>query len=246
LNRFSVSHESSSAFSRLDLHDIAAHLIETAGKAVPVVVGLDVRKRRLKLKLALLELAEDGFDRPACCGHFTDLLAQCVLPAPDIVQPFPQVDALIAAPLECGALLRIGQPRQKRCHRLFGVGLAEVRAGRVEIGLIFLDFRERKADVSEARLQVLDILASPRGSARLQHRSHGHEQCEGGSEADRGLLRQRQCCEQLRRLVQIEADSLSAATAAARKKAIQASMSNTPPHSHFRRRRQGLVDPADV
>jgi len=119
--------------SGLKRRGLLVELLQRIDEVVVVVVGLDLVERAGELALAILQLLEHRFDGAALFGDFADLLAQRLLAAADVLQPFLHVDGFVAPALQRQPRLGLRQlPVNGGQHILRIVGL-KMGDRRVEI-----------------------------------------------------------------------------------------------------------------
>src|SRR5277367_6827247 len=107
----------------MDHRYILAQFLQANGKIVLVVVGFELRKRSLKMKLTILDLGEYRLDDPPPFGHHADRLAKRLLATPDVVELVLYIGGFVSALLQSGPLLGIPELFLKRGDCFLGGAL---------------------------------------------------------------------------------------------------------------------------
>ncbi len=190
---------------RLRLDDVLGQGFEAVGDAAAggVALLLDLRQRAIELDLPFAQLIEHRRDGPPCFGDLAELLAQGLLPAPDLCEPLVEIGGAAAATMGRGQKLRFGHPLVQRQQRIVGIGRDHMLDGGVQVTLRFFGTHRGVDHAVTAVSEKRERPAVAFGARRLpDHRDHQvkRHQRDGG---DHRLLRVRQRHERGRRLVPV-------------------------------------------
>ncbi|MBA7480656.1 hypothetical protein ES707_16118 [subsurface metagenome] len=162
--------------------DVARDVLEPVGEVVLAVVGLEVVQGAFELVLAVADLGEDGLDPATLLGDLADHLAQVLLAPADLGELVVHVGGFVAALLQQGTPLGLGQLVVQTRDRLPGIALDQVLDGGIEMVLEGMGDDDVLAGLPQAVTECLQVAVLPREPpGRAGDQGHGKGQrCADG------------------------------------------------------------------